>query len=108
MAARAAPAARFMPPRSLVTRNTTGLVNTKFEGATQSSNWRVTKVTTSAWWADMPRTLLVARCHHCCCIRNPWLQTLKAQLCQAGSSKRLSWASGASGAATLPAAPTAQ
>ncbi len=56
------PLTRFIPPLVTVSRNTSGLVSAKFEGAIASMYWRVKNSTFFLVWLSSPSTPATASC----------------------------------------------
>jgi len=63
------PLTRFCPPVAIVSLNTSGLVNAKFDGDSASMYWRVKKSTFFCVCSSRPSTLATFSCSHRAAIR---------------------------------------
>ncbi len=63
------PLTRFWPPVAIVSRNTSGLVSAKFDGASASMYCRVKKSTFRFVASSSPSTLPTASCIQCAAMR---------------------------------------
>ena len=84
------PATKFEPPLWNAFFNTSGLVATKFDGASISSTWRTENSTIASSWGATPRTPVVALCHHCSPNRKAWASRLNGGASHSGAANRRS------------------